>query len=271
MKVTVKILLLISALYFLFAGCTKDGDLNVFSVSDDIKFGQQLDDEIRSKPSEYPILDKATNPQAYAFVENVFNTILSKGEFSYKSEFPWKITIINQDVKNAFAAPGGYLYFYTGLMKYSTSEAEFAGVMAHEMAHADKRHSTNVMTKQYGFTVLADIVLGKNSGMLSQIAKEMALGSTNLKFTRDHEYQADEFSVRYLAATQKYQPTAINNFFDRLVSDGSAEGKGNMEFLRTHPYEDNRKTNVNKIWNDLGSPAGQLYEAEYQAFLKLLP
>lgn len=271
MKSALKFLLVVSSIFLTFGGCTKDGALNVFSVSDDIKFGQQLDEEIRKNPSEYPILDKAKYPQVYAYAENVFNTILSKGDFNYRSEFPWTITIINADVKNAFAAPGGYLYFYTGLMKYSTSEAEFAGVMAHEMAHADKRHATNVMTKQYGFTVLADILLGKNAGTLTQIAKEMALGSSNLKFTRDHEYEADEYSVRYLAATQKYMPTAINNFFDRLVADGSAEGKGNMEFLRTHPYEDNRKANVIKVWENLGSPTGGLYESEYQAFLKLLP
>ena len=258
----------------LFTACSKDGNINVFSVQDDINFGAQLDSSILLDPTEYPILSPNEYPEAYEYLNNIMNLILSSDEIYHKDVFPWQVRIVDRDILNAFAAPGGYVYFYTGFMKYAGSEAELAGVMAHEIAHADLRHSTESLTKEYGLSTLFSILIGKDAGQLKQIASEMALGGASLKFSRTCESQADEYSVRYLESvsnSRNYQPTSIIDFFERMQRDSLSEADGSFQFLRTHPYDDNRKENVNKIWAELGSPAGEKFEDNHKKIVATLP
>jgi len=253
--------------------CSKDGDVNFFSKNDDIAFGKQLDSTILADPTEYPILNEAQNPEVYAYVRGIMNTVLQSNEVLYKEEFPWQIRVIDKDVLNAFAAPGGYLYFYTGFIKYCRSEAEFAGVMAHEIAHADRRHSTETLTKVYGIQILFSILLGDNPSQLQEIAALLATNGAALSFSRKHEYEADEYSLRYLNSikqTRNYHPTAIIDFFDHMKEDSLTTPDGSFEFLRTHPYDNNRKANVQKIWQELGSPVGSKFETEHAAIVAKL-
>lgn len=257
-----------------FSSCSKDGKINAFSVQDDIALGAQLDSTIVNTPEEYPLLPRKGNEEVYNYVEGMMNTILHSENINYKDEFVWQIRIINQDVLNAFAAPGGYIYFYTGFLKYAESEAELAGVMAHEIAHADHRHSTNRLTKLYGFQMLFSILLGKNPSQLAQIAGQLAMGGSSLAFSRNDEYEADASSVTYLSDIQNirnYEPTAIVDFFDRMQADSLSEADGSFEFLRTHPYDANRKENIYDVWEDLGSPTGEKFVSEHQAIIRTLP
>jgi predicted Zn-dependent protease len=274
MKKTTLFITIIFPLFFF--SCEKDGGggLNIFSISDEQQLGLQVSYEIKNNPAEYPILPKATNQAAYNYVEGIMNLILSSDLVEYRSTFDWNITIIDADVLNAFAAPGGQLFFYTGFLKYAQSEAELAGVMAHEIAHSDRRHSTANMTKAYGLQTLLSIVMGDDAGTVAQIAASLALNGANLSFSRQHEYQADEYAVKYLnsiSSQKAYEPTAIVDFFNRMAADDLTESSGRFEFLRTHPYDDNRKANINEIWQNLGSPAGNKFEADYTAFKAILP
>lgn len=263
-----KIFVAVFAFTLLLGACSKDKDVNLMSVEDDKKMGEQLDAEIMSNPQDYPVMDKASNPEAYAMVEGVMNEILKSSELYHRDEFDWQVRIIDTTILNAFAAPGGKLYFYTGLLQYMTSEAELAGVMAHEIAHADLRHSSERLTKVYGLQIILDIALGRDKSKLGEIASQMATGGVALKFSKEDEFEADEYSVRHLAneATKAYLPTAINDFFDRIVADGYDKEDGNMEFTRTHPYNANRKTNVIEVYNELGKPVGEKFETEYAEF-----
>ena len=249
-------------------------NLTIFSINDEKNLGLQVAGEINGNPAEYPILPRSGNEAAYKYVEDIMNAILNSKEVNHKNDFDWELTLINKDVLNAFAAPGGKLYFYTGFLKYARSEAELAGVMAHEIANSDRRHSTNSMTKSYGISVLLQVALGKNPGTLAELASAIAQNGASLQFSRKHEYEADEYSVRYLNSirnTKVYDPTAIMDFFDQMKADSLSTPNGNFEFLRTHPYDDNRKKNVMEVWQKLGSPTGPKYETEYADFKKLLP
>jgi len=259
-----------TVLVLLFASCSKDGNLNLFSVQDDIDFGKSLDDEILNDQDEYPILDKSENPEAYAYMEGMLAEILQSEEILYRDKFVWQLRIIDKDVMNAFAAPGGYLYFYTGIMKYLETGAAIAGVMAHEVAHADRRHSTESMTKQYGLQVLLDVLLGKEGNSGKQILKDMALGATSLKFSRNHEYEADEYSVRYLADTKSnYNPLGIRVFFDQLERDGYTNET--FTFLSTHPKDADRVDNIMKVYKKINSPAGNDFADEHKGIVEKLP
>ncbi|MCB2219606.1 MAG: M48 family metalloprotease [Bacteroidetes bacterium] len=254
----------------LLVSCKKDGDndptFNIFSVEDDIAFGKDLQSEIHNNPQQYPILSKTQYAEAYNHIYRIRDSILSSGELIYGDKFDWEVDIIQNDsVLNAFCAPGGYICVYTGIIKFLDNESQFAGVMGHEMAHADRRHSTDQLTKAYGIQILLGILVGNNPNQLAEIAANLAAGVAALAFSRDAEYESDEYSVRYLYETS-YDARGVGGFF--LKMDGSPQPP---EFLSTHPHPDNRYEKIEQVWTALGGNPGGLYEASYQDFINSLP
>ena len=156
-----------------------------------------------------------------------------------KNDFVWSIKIIDEPkVQNAFAAPGGYIYIYTGIINYLDSAQHFDGVLGHELAHADRRHSVSQMAKNTGVQILLDIALGNNNGLA-----QMAKGLVGLKFSRKDEAEADAYSVQYLCGTP-YEANGTAGFFAKLTAEGLAGGT--PEFLSTHPNPKNRVQKINK-------------------------
>jgi len=245
-------------------GCSKDKDLNFFSVGQDIAFGEQLDSAILANPADYPILKKTEYPQAYVYLQDMLDDILASEEILYRDKFNWKITIINSDVINAFAAPGGYLYCYTGLIKYLDNGSQLAGIMAHEVAHTDRRHSTEAMTKQYGFSVLLSILMGKEASQLEEILASLALNGTVLTFSRKNENEADKYAVYYTADTKFYNPLGIGGFFEKMLAETNNQGNGIAEFLSTHPSDENRLQNINTVWTELQAADPGLTTVEWK-------
>lgn len=238
-----------------------DNSINIFTVEDDIKLGQQVKAEIASNPSEYPILSESQYPQAYTYLRAIVDKIKNGGKVFYKDKFTWEVFIVQDDnVINAFCVPGGYMYVYTGLIKYMATEDELAGVMGHEMAHADRRHTTDQMTKQYGIEVLLGIVLGQNQGTISQIASNLLL----LKYGRDAEREADKYAVTYLCPTD-YKADGFSNFFDKLAADGQNNTKVDV-FFSTHPSPDERVKNIRDEKTTLSCSGTQTFDAEYNSF-----
>ncbi len=246
------------------ANCSKnpdDNSINIFSIDDDIKLGQQVKAEIASNPAEYPILDESTHQEAYTYLRNIVTKIKNGGKVFYKDKFTWEVFIIKDDsVLNAFCVPGGYMYVYTGLIKYMNSEDELAGVMGHEMAHADRRHTTDQMTKQYGIEMLLSIALGGNKGTLTTIAENLLL----LKYGRDAEREADKYSVTYLCPTD-YKADGFSNFFDKLAADGQNSGKIDA-FFSTHPSPDERVKNIKEEKSTQNCSGTATFDSEYANF-----
>lgn len=250
-----------------FSGCTKDGAINIFSIEDDKTLGLQTKQQIDANPSEFPILNRSSYPSVYAYVYAMRDDILNSGKVSYKTEFPWEVYIIQRDdVVNAFCTPGGYIYVYTGLIKYLDHKSSLAGVLGHEMAHADKRHSTNQLTKKYGVQTMLDVIVGKNQNLLTQIGSELV----SLQFSRTDESQADEYSVVYLCPT-KYRANGAADFFQKIINQGGSQPPA---FLSTHPNPDNRVANINQHATDGGCTSTittQEDDAEYATFKSSLP
>lgn len=254
--------------------CEKDRGLNFFTISQDIEFGETMDSVINANPEEYPILDPYQYSYAYNYMNYMMNKILSSGQLKYADQFDWKITIINKDIMNAFAVPGGKLYFYTGLMKYLDDGASLAGVLGHEMAHVDLRHSTSQLTKTYTFAILLSLIVGEDKSMFVEIAQNLATGLASLQFSRENEYDADRYSMYYLATT-KYDPRGISSFFIKLKEDGHTAQT--FEFLSTHPSDDNRINHVDEVWTEdanlqaLKRSSYGYYTDEYADFISSLP
>lgn len=243
---------------------------NLFSLSDDAAFGLQMKEEMLTNPSEYPILDPLAYPEAYSYMERIKEELIASGEVAYVDQFPWEIYIIDKDIVNAFATPGGYLYFFTGLIEELENEAQLTGVLAHEMAHCARRHSTNQMTKAYGLQLLISIVLGENPNQLATIAGELANGLATLAFSRKHEYEADEYAVRYIAnGTGGQDPRAMGDFFAILKRLEGNETRQPI-FLSTHPDPEDRQEKIVEYWSLYSGKDGHYYEDRYIEFKQSL-
>lgn len=247
------------------SSCTsKDGDLNFFSPGDDAEMGAQFQADLSGKPLEYPLLDEKEYPQVYAHLRALVSKILASDEVLHRDEFRWELRVLHNDtVLNAFCTPGGYIYVYTGLIRYLDSEDQLAGVIGHEIAHADLRHSTEQMTKSYGIRLIAQFVFGDGS-----VLGDLAGGLAGLSFSRGDETEADMQSVRYLYDTE-YDPRGVARFFEKMEARG--ESLGPLVFLSTHPNPENRVSRIMEEWKRLGSKKGVERKAAYQKLKDELP
>ena len=169
---------------------------------------------------------------------------------SHRPDLPYEFKIVDSPVVNAFAVPGGYVYFTRGIMAHFNNEAEFAGVLGHEIGHITARHSA----KQYSKATLAQV--GLIAGMVaSPVFRQFAdLANTGvsllfLKFGRDAESQSDQLGVLY-STEIGYDSEQMANFFrtlERLRDQG--EGEAVPTFLSTHPDPSNRYEKVMK-WTE---------------------
>lgn len=251
-----------------FTSCDKNNNLVLFSVQDDVALGEQVSEEINNDP-QFRILAESQYPFAYNYINSLTNQILDSDDVAYREEFVWEVKIIENDsVLNAFATPGGYIYVYTGLIKYLESADALAGVMAHEIAHSDLRHTSRNLQKAYGVSILLSIIFGENPNELETIAGQIAGTLSGLRFSRDYEREADDQSVQYLADT----PYACNGaaiFFEKLNEEGQTAGV--PEFLSTHPSPDNRIQDINQQAEDLNCATDLINNSDYQNFQNSLP
>ncbi len=236
---------------------------NLFSVNEDVRLGKQVSDQIAASPSEFPVLPKQSNREAYAALEKIKSKLMNTGRVKYKDRFAWKLAIIHDDkTLNAFATPGGYIYVYTGLIKFLDNEAQLAGVLGHEIGHSDLRHSTRQMTKSYGLSVLLEASLGNQ-----QAIKDVAGGLLSLKFSRNHETEADEFSVMCMCRTD-YPADGAAGFFRKIGSQGGAKPP---VFMSTHPDPGNRVQKIEQKARELGCRGKNTYAADYARLKQILP
>jgi predicted Zn-dependent protease len=217
--------------------CSKDGDgVLLFSVQDDIDLGAQVaattDSTYRAKGQ---LLERnAANARAYALLQPIVDRVLSSGELQHRNDFVWDVKIIRDpNIQNAFATPGGHIYVFSGLIDFLENENQLAGVLGHEIAHADRRHTSRLLQQQYGISALLTLLSGDNPNQLA----DLAAGLGQLKFSRDYEREADDYSVVYLNGTDYYACDGAAGFFIKAQQQGQ---NNPPEFLSTHPDPDNR-------------------------------
>lgn len=246
--------------------------INLFSDSDDVKLGTDVVTEISNNPSEYPIFRGDPSVKEYINTR-IFNEILKSPKIAKKNVYRYTLEIIDKrDVLNAFALPGGPVYVYTGLLKYLDSEAALAGVLGHEIAHAERRHATNRMTKYYGVSVLLSLVLGQNPSQLAEIAANLFVGIAFLANSRADEDDSDQYSFDYLRDT-RYYPGGVKFFFEKLSDDGLvSQSSSKIEtFLSTHPDPVQRIEKTNQRLTAIGMEVKSytatgigIFKTEYQ-------
>ncbi len=267
-------LILISLLIIL-SGVYSCGS-NMYSVQDDVTLGEEIDQQIKSDQKQFPVLQGHKEVKDY--ISGLGNYVLNNSPYiKYKNVFPYKFDVIHDDsTVNAFCIPGGYIYIYTGLIKFLDNEAALIGVIGHEIAHAERRHMTQRLTSYYGVSLILGLVLGNNPNILGQIAANLFVGLGFLANSRADEEDADNYAINYLKNT-KYYPGGILNFFSKIKEEQRVKGQtpGDLErLLATHPLPADRIENVNnrlKKLNPRPDSTKGLFKNEYQLFKQKLP
>jgi beta-barrel assembly-enhancing protease len=258
-------------LIVIISACSAIQSLNIFPVQQDVGLGNQFALELQKSPKDYPLYN---NPKLKEYITlNILQPILQSPAIQYKSIFNYEMDFVKNDsILNAFAVPGGHIYVYTGLLKYLDSEAALAGVLAHEIAHAERRHATSRMTKAYGLAMIQNLVLGNNASETSQLIANALGQGILLKNSRDDEDQSDEYSIQYLRST-KFYPGAVKFFFEKMRDDGKIErgGNGIATFLSTHPDPIDRISSAESRIKALGleiktyrSTGAGIFKTEYK-------
>lgn len=255
--------------------CDTLSGINLFTKEDDVRLGMDIDQEIRSNPSEYPIYYGDPSVKLY-IQQRIFDHILASAKVENKNIFPYQLEIIDDpNVLNAFCVPGGYIYLYTGLLLFLDSEAALAGVIGHEIAHAERRHTTQRLTAYYGTSILLGILLGENPSVLAEIATNLFVGLAFLANSRHDEDESDEYSFEYLKDT-RYYPGGVKFFFEKLEDEGLVGASSSVEvFLSTHPDPIERIANTNQRLLDNGytpknfqSNDADIYRNEYLIYIR---
>ena len=201
------------------------------------------------------------------YLRRVGNAIASTAGLESQCTF----TLVNTDVVNAFAVPGCYIYVTRGLMSIVNSEAELAAVLAHEVGHIVGRHSQRQQRRSFWRTlgvVAVQVVSG--SERLSQIAGAAA-GLFTLRYSRKHEYEADDLGLRYLRQAG-YDPFASFDMLQALgrheqyltQSRGREDAHSIPEWARTHPLTANRLQRAQDAAEDTGVSRGAFPEREVE-------
>jgi len=163
---------------------------------------------------------------------------------SHRPGLKYEFKILDSPVVNAFALPGGYVYFTRGIMAHFNNEAEFAGVLGHEIGHITGRHSAKQYTKQMlgqvGF--IAGIVVSEKFRQFANEASQ-GLGLLFLKFGRDHESESDELGAEY-SSKIGYDAHEMANFFQTLKRLQERAGASIPSFMSTHPDPGDRFNEV---------------------------
>jgi predicted Zn-dependent protease len=160
---------------------------------------------------------------------------------------------------NAFALPGGTIVFHRGLLERARSAEEIQGVLAHEMAHVQKRHGVLQMVQNLGMDLAIQKLQGGGSGVLDSLIRDSGQLLV-LKFSRDHERAADDSGWELLEQAQ-INPKGMGDFFAGLNADAGAGSTPVIPLLSTHPAPQERMDRLTQK-----SPA--LRSGDYRSFVQ---
>ena len=211
----------------------------LMSEAQEIAMGKEADPQIIAQYGLYE--DKALQ-----------DFITEKGKqmaaISHRPGLDYQFRIVDSDIINAFAVPGGYVYFTRGIMAHFNNEAEFAGVLGHEIGHIAARHSVeqqrNSILGQIG--ILAGVVIAPDLAQFAETASQ-GLGILLLKFSRDAERESDKLGVEY-SSKIGYDAKEMAGFFQTLERKSTESGQQELPgFLSTHPNPGDRFVTVGKL------------------------
>ncbi len=209
--------------------------LGRFTISDEIELGRKFNILIRSR---MPLVE---DPEILAYVEGIVEQLRAQMP---PQPFPIRVGVIRHSALNAFAGPGGHIFVHTGLLQNLDNESEFAGVVAHELAHVSQRHIASRIEKAQFVNlasvlgILAGVFLG-GEAQSAMVYGSMAAGqSAMLAYSREDEREADQVGMNYLVAAG-FSPQGMVQSFEAIRKLRWLGGSF-PQYLSTHPGVEER-------------------------------
>jgi predicted Zn-dependent protease len=249
------------------AGCmvhpvTLEREFNVVSEEREIDIGRGAHSEIVKTFGYYQ------DDQIQRYVYQVGQKLVG---VCPRRDISYHFTVIDSDIENAFATPGGYVYISRGLLAIMNSEAELAGVLGHEIGHVAGRDSAALMSQGMLAQIAtlagaagAAVSSGGSGGDLAMATNQL-FNAIMLGFSREREYLADDQSIEYITACG-YDPTQMLQFM-RTLSQKSQGPTGVQQYLVTHPYIFDRMAHIEakiKVMRTMRDTMSQIQNAPAQ-------
>lgn len=209
--------------------------LIIIPPAQEVAIGQGMAEQVVQ--TEKPLADTAWQK----YLDEIGQKIV---KVSDRTDIEYHFTVIESDQINAFAAPGGYIFFYTGLLRRMTNESEMATVLAHEISHVVARHGVKRIQATLGVAVAYKLVFGDNAGEVLSLAVNVGMGLLFAGYSRDNEREADDFGLQYLVKAG-YDPRGALSMFEILaVAGGSGSSNVFEKLSRSHPETKERIQNI---------------------------
>ncbi|HEX9957814.1 MAG TPA: M48 family metalloprotease [Fibrella sp.] len=233
-------------------------ELSMMSTEQEIAIGKE------SHPSVVATMGLYEDAKLQAFMNEKGKAMAA---ISHRPDLPYQFHIVDSPVVNAFAVPGGYVYFTRGILAHFNNEAEFAGVLGHEIGHITAKHAARQQSKQlFGTlgTIATAIFLPQAAEMVQQGA-----GVLLLKYSRDHESESDQIGVGY-SSKIGYDAHQMANFFATIkrIQDNSGQSIPNM--MSTHPDPGNRFSRVHELAKEYQAQNPASYKVNRESYLRLI-
>ena len=195
-------------------------------------YSQQINQQI-------PLVEDAT---VHRYINVLGESIASQGGRQYQYTF----YVVNSDVINAFALPGGWVYINRGVIERSDNLAELAGVIAHEIGHVEERHGAEQMERaqqaNLGINV-AYILLGRTPSTVEQAAIQVGGSAVFAGYSRGAENEADAIAVDLLLRSG-IDPNGLLTFFKELLEDSERNPSALEQWFSSHPLTEDRIAHV---------------------------
>jgi predicted Zn-dependent protease len=223
---------------------------NLFSLPQDLEIGRQ---NVALVVKQVPVLLDDTVTQYV----NALGRHLHDFAPNNQPDYTWQFTVLNSHDVNAFALPGGYIFVDRATIEAAQTEAELAGVLAHEEGHVVLRHGTHQLSEamlMQAPLALFSSMLGQDDSFARKLVQYLGasvLEGALLKNSRSMETQADSVGA-YILYQAGYDPHALPQFFEIIKQENPAESSGLPGFLSDHPDPGNRTKAVDEEIPELG-------------------
>jgi predicted Zn-dependent protease len=190
---------------------------------------------------------------------------------SHRPNLPYQFFIVDSPVVNAFAVPGGYVYFTRGIMAHFNSTAEFTGVLGHEIGHITARHSARQQTTELfgtGALILGSVFLDKTGGQLTEAAAQ-GLQLALLGYSRAHESESDQIGVVY-SSKIGYDAKQMAQFFGTIKRISDKSGQQIPTFMSTHPDPGDRLARVSQLAQQYQAENPGNYQVDRDNYLRMI-
>lgn len=222
------------------AVATAGGCAPALTTEQEVQIGRQNAAQVNQ---QLPIVRDAAINQ---YINELGRTIAQRSD---PRGIPYTFQVVNSNVVNAFALPGGYIYVNRGVIERAANASELVGVMSHEIAHVVERHGIEQVQRaqnaNMGLALLYGVLLGRNPGGLEQVGIQAGGTAVFASYGRDAEREADIRGVEFMTRAG-YNPQGMVSFFNKLLSERQRNPSRLEQWFATHPLTEERIQNTSR-------------------------